>query len=256
MISLVHAFSFYPAIFVVMAIFRLPKTIRWIVVCAILLLILLTAYRYCINLLFPNLFAGIKTGLGNAFWYGLRFDVRIVGGLTLLMFLLSFYPGKHYFRSEEGKKVALWVYGFFITMILVFYAADIAYLRNFNQRLNSSIISDLAKNTEKGIVFKTKTEWLAITGTMIAVIVFFILLANKLHGFITNMKGSGNTGKRITWQVITIIVCVLAMYGSFTLKPLSVSTAASRLTAAQLALALNPFEALFNTLPERRTGSQ
>jgi hypothetical protein len=204
--------------------------------------------------LFPNLFAGIKAGLGNAFWYGLRFDARIVAGLTLLIFMLSFYPGKHYFKSEEGKKVALWVYGFFLAMILVFYAADIAYLRNFNQRLNGSLISDLAKNTEKGRVYKTKTEWLAITGTMFVVIVFFIFMANKLHGFITNMKGSGNTKKRISWQVITVMVCLLAMYGGVTLKPFSVKMAGSHLTAAQLALALNPIEALLSTLPGRKTG--
>ena len=230
----------------------MPKTIRWIIFSALLLFVLLSAYRYCIYLVFHDIFSGAKADTARAFWYGLRFDGRIVGIATLLMFLFSFYPGKHYFRSEEGRKLALWLFGFFITLILVFYIADIAYLRNFDQRLHGSIISDLAKNTDKGRVYKSKTEWFAITAIMVATIVIYVFVMNKIHGVISNMKGTANSGKRITWQLILILFCLVSIYGNIALRPLTVSSASSQLNEPALKLASDPFDAFFSTLPGRK----
>ncbi|MES2646794.1 MAG: hypothetical protein V4717_07975 [Bacteroidota bacterium] len=241
-----------PFIFVGMRLFRLPKTIRWILFSALLLLVLLTVYRVVVYLLFQDDFPGIKEGCKLAFWYGLRFDLRIIGTITLLLFLFSFYPGKHYFKSEEGKKVALWISGFLVTVTLLLYAADIAYLRNFNQRLNGSIISDLAKNTLKGNVYKTKTDWAPIAIIIIAFTIMFIFLMNKMHGIINNLKGNANYVNRLWWQTILVLFCFLVIYGGFEKRPLTTSIAAKRLTPSQLALSLNPFESLLSTLPAKK----
>lgn len=236
-------------IFVTMGLFRLPKTIRWIFSSAIMLITLLAAYRFSIYQLFPNLFGTLKTGAANAFWYGLRFDGRLVGTITLLLFLASFYPGKHFFKSEEGRKVALWVLGFLLTGTLAFYVLDIAYLRNFNERLNGSLISDLAKNTEKGMLYKNRTEWFAIVPGTVVIIVLCVYGWRKMHGVINDMKGTANFGKRLGWQVVLVLLCCVCIYGSFSLHPLTKRTAAQKLTPAQLTLALNPFESFFSTLP-------
>jgi hypothetical protein len=235
-----------------MRLFRLPKTVRWLIFSALLLLVFLTVYRYIVYLLFQAHLPGIKEGFKLALWYGFRFDLRIIGIITLILFLFSFYPGKHYFKSEEGKTVALWISGFFISVILLTYAADIAYLRNFNQRINGTIISDLAKSTPKGVVFKSKTEWLPIAVIMLAMIILYLFLMNKIHGVINNLKGNSNSVNRISWQIGLVLFCLIAIYGGFEKRPLTVNVAAARLTPSQLALALNPVESLVSTMPGRK----
>ena len=102
-----------PIIFVLMAIQRMPKTIRWIGICALLLLAVLSLYRIGIYQLFPDVFSGAKKNAAQAFWFGFRFDVRLVAAISLFMIAISFWPGLHFFKWEGGKKIALFLYGFF-----------------------------------------------------------------------------------------------------------------------------------------------
>ena len=70
------------------AMFRMPKTLRWILLISVLLLVLMTAARLAVYYRFRVPVTG-SDPVGPAMWLGFRFDFRLVAGLGLLVGLLG-----------------------------------------------------------------------------------------------------------------------------------------------------------------------
>jgi hypothetical protein len=153
-----------------MSLTRLPKTTRWIFIAACLFFVLLTLYRVVLYAIFSNLFTGSRPGILQAFVLGASFDARIMTLIIFFIYALSFWPGIHYFKTSAGKKLALGLFGFAAVIIHLFYMADLVHLKCFHERLNGSIISELAKHTPKGNLFLGKIDWLPMTAVLVLVV--------------------------------------------------------------------------------------
>lgn len=227
----------------------MPKTIRWIGICALLLLAVLSLYRIGIYQLFPDVFNGAKKNAAQAFWFGFRFDVRLVAAISLFMIAISFWPGLHFFKWEGGKKIALFLYGFFATLILLFCLFDIGYLHSFGMRLQGTLIGDIAKGTEKWSVFKSKTPWMPLSVGIVVLVWLFVFLIDKLHKVINKSRTTDHRTVRSFWQIVMLLICIITIYGRLAMQPLSLTSLPGQLPAAVTQLAANPFESLLSSLP-------
>jgi hypothetical protein len=232
-----------------MALLKMPKTIRWVGICALLMLVIMSLYRFTVYQFFPEVFVGVKSNSGQAFWYGLRFDARLVAMVSLFMLLLSFWPGLHFFKWTIGKKMALFLYGFFFTIILLFCVMDVGYLHSFGLRLQGSLVSDIAKGTEKWKAYNAGTAWIPLVAGMGVLAFAFIFLINKFHKSIGKSRGTDSHNVRRFWQISTVLICLILIHGRFAKQPLSFSLLSKRLPAGISRLSANPFESLYSSLP-------
>jgi hypothetical protein len=127
--------------------------------------------------------------------------------------------------------------------------ADLVHLKCFHERLNGSIISELAKHTPKGNLFLAKIDWLPMTAVLILVVWVVIFILGKLHKNISNIRGVSKTGSRTAWHAVVFVLCIICMYGSFSTRPLSRNTAAKKYNGSAVQLALTPPESFFTSLP-------
>ena len=104
-----------------MPILKLPKSIKWLFACAVLVLLFQTAYRMICFSIFKQDFAGASANLGSILWLGFRFDWKLVSIVSLFLLLLSVFPATHLFKTSLGKHTAFIVYTLFIAVLLVFY---------------------------------------------------------------------------------------------------------------------------------------
>lgn len=228
----------------------MPKTIRWIILCAILFLVVLSIYRLGIYYLFPEVFEGAKPGIGQAFWWGLRFDGRVVAVISLLMVLTSYWPGLHFFRGNMGKWTAISFYGFFMTILLLCCIAEIGYLNSFHLRLQGTLLFDFAKSTDKWQVYRSKSPWLVFFLLVVGMVSLFVFFIKILHQQISKAKRSNKGAVRRYWQVFLVIICLLAIYGRVGVGPLTVSKLSGQVDKPVLDLALNPVESVWHSLSE------
>ena len=199
--------------------------------------------------MFHDVFSCAKKNEGQEFWFGFRFYLRLVAAVSLFILAISFWPGLHFFKWAEGKKIALFLYGFFAALILLFCLFDIGYLHSFGMRLQGTLIGDIAKGTEKWSVFKSKTPWMPLSVGLVVLVGLFVFLINKLHKVINKSRTTDHRAVRSFWQIVMLLICIVAIYGRFAMQPLSLTSLRGQLPAAVTQLAANPFESLFSSLP-------
>lgn len=232
-----------------MPIFPLPKTIRWIGLCGLLLLLLMSLYRL-------GIYIGFYRGISEAniaaadWWLGFRFDARLVATVSLAMLLLSFLPGMHFFKHRKGKKTAQFFYAVFAAALLLFYAADLVSLLSGRTRLNAAFISEIFSMVP-GKLHWSKGPWvtmLVITGVMVWL---FIIITGRLHAVISHSPGKGDKKTRVYWQALLFVVCVLLMYGRVGLSPLSAAGILKAENSPATQLALTPPESFWATQSDK-----
>jgi protein-S-isoprenylcysteine O-methyltransferase Ste14 len=128
--------------------------------------------------------------------------------------------------------------------------ADIVHLRVYGSRLNTNIISDIAKGTERGTAFMKRVEWLPVIGSMVLVCLLFLLVASYSHKRIVKMKSTDATIVRVGWQVLLTLACIFFTWGGFGLRPLSVKRVSANYNRPAVQLAATPFESLASSMPE------
>ncbi len=79
----------------------------------------------------------------SSFLLGLRYDLRCVCSLSLLLLITGSFSSLHPFRTGAGRKLALSLVGFASFLLAVFYTVDFAYYGYLSQRLNASVLNYL-----------------------------------------------------------------------------------------------------------------
>jgi hypothetical protein len=226
-----------------MPFFKLPKTLRWLGAVALVLLLLLNAYRVGIYLYFYKDLLS-NSLLYRSLWMGFRFDCRIVGAVTLLLLLISFVPGVHFFKREWAKRLAMVWYGIALAVIFSLYALDFAHLLVTKQRLDVQTIYNVKVNNAEGIAF-VKTTPFATLGLIVAVSVWvFLLLIGFMHTRIRKQNSAEETWVRVYWQVMFCLLCLVGIYGRLGKEPLHRGIAKLLPDPNAQKLAMNPVEAM------------
>jgi hypothetical protein len=234
-----------------MQLLRMPKTVCWILTCAVIFLLVMSGYRLGLSWFF-NYFSISKAEINTTFWTGFRFDARIIGGFSLLMLLLSFWPGMHFFKTSLGRNTALCFYGLFTLILTLVYTADAVSVFVLKTRLTGTLISDLVKNTQNGVLFKTGAPWFLITLIVILFVFFLFLVFKTLHGRISKKKSAYSDTKypRVTWQIAMILMCAIGVYGTVNMRPLTANSFVTKVSPQSFQLAINPLESFIYTMPK------
>lgn len=194
----------------------------------------------------------------SSFLLGLRFDLRYIGILELVLFLMGCLAGPALFRHKAGRRWVLVVTGLGAFLLVFFYSVDFAHYSYVSQRLNASVLNYLS---DAGI--STTMVWQSYP--------VFRLLLLLVAGTWTIQRGmrwryertAGRedppaTGRRerrirIGWFAGLFLLLGLAVFGRVGQYPLRWSDAFGLGSDYQANLALNPFQSFFSSLAYRHS---
>ncbi len=185
---------------------------------------------------------------------GIRFDVRTVSILLLLLLLAGSLPFLHPFGTERGKKTAFVIISLAAFLLIFFYAVDFAHYSYLSQRLNASLLNYLVDTgISADMVWQTypviRIIFLLIVGTWL-----IGRLIKRLHKKIGS--GYSQVGKRAraVWFIISFLLLGLGIFGRVGQYPLRWSDAFALGSDYKANLALNPFQSFFSSLKFRHSG--
>ena len=231
-------------------VFPLPRLIQWMLWTGLIFLVLITLMRIGFYSFF-NQQGYTFSSITDALFLGLRFDLRVVALILLVMLVAGSFPPLHPFLSRTGKAFWLVLLGIVSLVLVLVYVIDFAHYSYLSQRLNASVLNYLHDfRISLNMVWESyPVIWLvgAILG-LTAIIVWLL--------YITWHKSSRQQPSRqrrhaIVTFFISFLLLGLIIFGKLGQFPLRWSDAFALGSDYKANLALNPFESFFNTLKFR-----
>lgn len=228
----------------------LPRLIRFLGWTGLVLLLFMTVLRLAFYFFFSHQGYAL-TDLGRAFFMGVRYDLRIVSLVLLVMLLLGSVPYLHPFRRQAISKG--WALFFsLLCMVLVFvYVIDFAHYSYLSQRLNASVLNYLEDTGISAEMVWQSYPVLRLTLLIVVATATLVLLIRWGHRRIQRNGANSTKRVRILSFILVFLVTGFFIFGRFNQYPLRWSDAFSLGSDYQANLALNPFETFFNTLRYR-----
>src|ERR1700689_1895389 len=121
---------------------KIPKLIRWIFCTGIIFLLLMSLLRLAL-FIFSSEQDNHLSNVGSSFILGMRYDLRDVCVLLVIMLVIGSFPSLNPFQSKTGKRIILFITGFAAFVMLLFYILDFAYYSYLSQRLNANVLNFL-----------------------------------------------------------------------------------------------------------------
>ncbi|MFT3822472.1 MAG: sulfatase-like hydrolase/transferase [Chitinophagaceae bacterium] len=231
---------------------KLPKLIRWILSVGLIFLVVFTLMR--IGLF--SFFSRQNYSLGDvkdAFFLGLRYDLRIISLVLILMLILGSLPWLSPFRSRRAANVWTTILGVITVLVLFLFMVDFAHYAYLVQRLNASVMNYM-KDT--GISLNMIWESYPVIWLMLALVVgttFIVWLIKRSYRRIDSSNEKPARPVRVVSFIVTFLVTGFFIFGKFNQYPLRWSDAFNLGSDYKANLALNPFESFFNTLKFRKS---
>ena len=197
----------------------------------------------------------------SSFGLGLRFDLRIISIIMLVMLVLGSIPFLSPFRSSLNKKIWNIVFGLVAFSIVLFYLLDFAHYAYLSQRLNASVMNylDDAAISMSMVWQSYPVIWIILglaiaTSTIILTRNYFI---SRINESAESRKQKGENRKQRIGKIFSFLFLLFAfcflIFGRINQYPLRWSDAFQLGDDYKAQLALNPFESFFNTLRYRHS---
>ena len=181
---------------------KIPKLIRWIFLSGIIFLVVMTLTRLLFFVYFPrqgNHFSDVLP----SFVLGLRYDLRDVCILCLLLLIVGSIPLFSPFGIGKGKKVCLLLAALAGSLMIFFYSVDFAHYSYLSQRLNASILNYFADAAISAkMVWQTYPVLRIILLLIVTTWLINWLLTRALKKVIASKQTSVNWS-RVVWFIIT-----------------------------------------------------
>jgi phosphoglycerol transferase MdoB-like AlkP superfamily enzyme len=188
-----------------------------------------------------------------SFILGLRYDLRCVCGLSLLLLIAGSFSSLDPFRTRAGWKLALFLVGFAGFLLAIFYTVDFAYYGYLSQRLNASVLNYLDDTSiSANMVWQTypviRILILWIIGTWL-----IYLVVRVAYKMIRRMEPSMiGSRSRVGWFVVALLLAGLGLFGRIGQFPLRWSDAFGLGNDYKANLSLNPIQSFLSSLKFRR----
>jgi phosphoglycerol transferase MdoB-like AlkP superfamily enzyme len=240
---------------------NIPKTVRLVFSTGIIFLLILSLLRLALFLSFSR--QGHTFGaVFPAFLLGIRFDLRYVGILEVLLLILGSITALSPFNSRAGRKLTFGVITVAAFAIVFFYTVDFLHYSYLAQRLNASVLNYLSDaGISGGMVWQTypvlRILLLLAAGTWL-----IRWVVKKLFQRIARADGAGEatsaSGRitrrsRIGWSAGAFLLLGLGIFGRIGQYPLRWSDAFTQGSDYQANLSLNPFQSFFSSLKFRHS---
>jgi phosphoglycerol transferase MdoB-like AlkP superfamily enzyme len=228
------------------------KLIRWSLLTGLCFLLLMSLLRVA----FAYHFKAPGTSLIDflpAYGLGIRFDLRIVCILMLVMWLLGSLRFFNPYKSVVAKKI--WNVLLLITALVLvfFYVADFAHYAYLKQRLNASAINYLQDAAISGQMVWQTYPVLRILLAMIVTILLLAMLFNKIYKVADGTAVAISKTRKVITGIVVFLLMAFGIFGKFSQFPLRWSDAFTLGDGFSNNLALNPFQSFFSTLKMRNS---
>lgn len=229
---------------------KVPRYIQWLVITGFIFLLLMTILRIALVLSFQN--PASFTSLLPAFLLGLRFDLRMIGIASMLLFLFGSIKFLHPFQTKAGSAFSFFLWGIFIIVFCCFYVFDFAHFSYLSQRLNGSVLNylDDAKISMKMVWQSYPVVTLIIV--LVAGTLLFLGMVRLVYNYILSRPIITTKRNRIFWGIAFFVLVGLAIFGRAGQFPLRWSDAFRLGDDYKAQVALNPFQSFFSSLSYRR----
>ena len=228
---------------------KIPVLVKWISSVLLSFLFVMTAFRF---LFFFSYNPAGKPFSGSAFLMGLRFDIKFVCILGLIILVLCSLPFINPLRNKLAKKIWTVLLSVLMMLVLFFYAIDYFYYDYLQQRLNASVLNYF---NDAGISFNMVKESYPVVRVTLTVLLmtvtggyFFnrMLIKYQLQSIVRSRKFSGQ-------YVLVFLLLALGVFGKIGQFNLRWSDAFSLSDNFKANLSLNPFQSFFSTLNFKNT---
>ena len=232
---------------------RLSPLIRWMLQVGIILILLMTFMRLFFFFYFNNQgFSFFKSS--DAFFLGLRYDLRWIAIVLLLMLLIGSIPFFHPFKNITAKKIWIVALTLIVTAIVFFYFIDFAHYSYLTQRLNASVLNYLE---DAGISLNMVWQSYPVLKIIFGIVLFTIILnwlIRRGHRNIQKRNMQVSKKNQVIGFIVSFFILGFFIFGQFNQYPLRWSDAFALGSDYKASLALNPLESFFNTLKFRYSG--
>jgi phosphoglycerol transferase MdoB-like AlkP superfamily enzyme len=183
---------------------------------------------------------------------GLRYDLRWISIIILPIILASMRAEFSPFYSASNKKWWTW-YLAIVTFILFFFFAASFGSFSYNQEPLDAKAMNFIEDPKISLQMMWQTYpliWMVL-GLIVAVILFRWMYHRSHWQVIKVTHGKGIPYRR-KFFVLTALLLVLFIYGSFTMSPLKRSDSFKFRSSFKSYIAINPLQNFFSTLKGRR----
>jgi phosphoglycerol transferase MdoB-like AlkP superfamily enzyme len=224
----------------------------------IIFLLIMSLLRLSLYLAFPAQGHSF-TGVLPSFLLGLRFDLRYVGILCLLLLLLGSLPVFQPFRTVAGRRIVLSLTAIAAFLLILFYTLDFAHYGYLSQRLNASVLNYVS---DAGISVRMVWQTYPVFRILLLLVVGVWIIRKIVKWSYNRIRGSHGAGgekdvpggrPRVIWFVVSFLFLGLAVFGRVGQYPLRWSDAFSLGSDYQANLSLNPFQSFFSSLKFRHS---
>jgi phosphoglycerol transferase MdoB-like AlkP superfamily enzyme len=244
--------SYFYRLLYFMARIQLPRLIRWILSTGFIFLVLMMLFRLALYFFFNKQGHSAEQVL-SSFWLGLRFDLRMVCVIMLVLLVLGSFKFLNPFNKKYARTFWLVLLALTAFAVIIFYAVDFGHYAYLRQRLNASVLNYLEDAAiSMDMVWQSYPVIWIVLGLLVLTALVVWLLRRQLLRF--EKKQIVVTQKQRTmWFIVFFLLFAAGIFGRFNQYPLRWSDAFSLGTDYKAQLALNPFESFFNTLRYRHS---
>jgi phosphoglycerol transferase MdoB-like AlkP superfamily enzyme len=231
---------------------KIPKLIRWIIWTGFTFLVLFTIMRLGLFILSDQQSYGLSK-LGGSFFLGLRYDLRMISWLLIVMLILGSVPVLHPFTGKRGKKFWMIFLGVAVFFVLFFFSVDFAHYAYLEQRLNASVLNYLEDASISMTMVWQSYPIIRMVLGLLLLAVLLIWLLHRIHLRVSKQTYTGTRRSRIVSFTVCFLLSGFFIFGKFDQYPLRWSDAFALGSDYKAYLALNPFESFFSTLKFRHS---
>jgi phosphoglycerol transferase MdoB-like AlkP superfamily enzyme len=232
---------------------KVPRYIQWITITGFIFLLILTLLRVALVLSFQKSIPVLQ--LGDAFLLGIRYDLRMVSIVCMVIFLVGIIPPLHPIQKKWGRAVTFILWSAFVIILCLFYAIDFAHYAYLSQRLNASILNYL---DDAKISMRMVWQSYPVLKIIIGLVLGFSLLMGVVkltYNTILSRKITSTKKSQVIWAIVLFVILGVGIFGRIGQFPLRWSDAFSLGSDYKSQVALNPFQSFFSSLNFRHATS-
>jgi phosphoglycerol transferase MdoB-like AlkP superfamily enzyme len=222
---------------------KIPGLVRWIIAVLLVFLFVMTAYRFFFYFKYNPLG---KAFSGSAFLMGLRFDIKFVSILGVVILALCSLPFVNPLRNKIAKNIWMVLLSVVLIAVLLLYVVDYFYYDYLQQRLNASILN---YSNDASISTHMVMESYPVFRTL-----FVVLLIASYAFYIFNRMLKDHPAKELPrrkfsiYYILFFLLLALGVFGKLGQFNLRWSDAFSLSDNFKANLSLNPLQSFFSTL--------